>query len=161
MKAMIVLVLSSVRLWAAEPVVAAKDPEALLQSGDPKLAANKRLIYDFFRIVQRGHRYDQADRFMKVDCIHHNPNLEPGLAGLKKFFQARQPGPIPEKLAELVAIVAEGDLVTVALRREYDDPVNKGQKYTSTWFDMFRIADGKIAEHWDGGLKGATTAPPR
>jgi predicted SnoaL-like aldol condensation-catalyzing enzyme len=22
-----------------------------------------------------------------------------------------------------------------------------------TWFDAFRIADGKIAEHWDAALK--------
>lgn len=161
MTKIIMLVVSSMRLVGAEPVVAAKDPEALLQSSDPKLAANKRLIYDFFRIVQRGHRYDQAGRFMREDCIHHNPNLESGLAGLKKFFQARQPGPIPDSLPELVAILAEGDLVTVALRREYDDPVNKGGKYTTTWFDMFRIAGGKIAEHWDGGLKGTPVAPSR
>jgi predicted SnoaL-like aldol condensation-catalyzing enzyme len=31
--------------------------------------------------------------------------------------------------------------------------VNKGQKYTSTWFDMFRIENGKIAEHWDPATK--------
>jgi predicted SnoaL-like aldol condensation-catalyzing enzyme len=39
--------------------------------------------------------------------------------------------------------------------REYDDPTAKGQKYTTTWFDMFRIDHGKIAEHWDVALKAA------
>ena len=28
-----------------------------------------------------------------------------------------------------------------------------GAAYTTTWFDMFRIEDGKIAEHWDCDTK--------
>jgi len=27
------------------------------------------------------------------------------------------------------------------------------KKYTTTWFDMFRIEGGKIAEHWDAAPK--------
>ena len=42
-----------------------------------------------------------------------------------------------------------GDLVVMAFAREYPDPKDPSQKYTTTWFDMFRLADGKIAEHWD------------
>ena len=38
-------------------------------------------------------------------------------------------------------------LVTLALVREYKD--KEGKAYTTTWFDMFRIANGKIVEHWD------------
>ena len=37
--------------------------------------------------------------------------------------------------------------------REHDDPAKPGQKYSTTWFDMFRIEDGKIAEHWDVATK--------
>jgi hypothetical protein len=37
--------------------------------------------------------------------------------------------------------------------REYDDPGIPGETYTTTWFDMFRIADGKIVEHWDPAQK--------
>ena len=29
-----------------------------------------------------------------------------------------------------------------------------GKPYTTTWFDMYRIANGKIVEHWDSALKG-------
>jgi predicted SnoaL-like aldol condensation-catalyzing enzyme len=25
--------------------------------------------------------------------------------------------------------------------------------YTTTWFDMFRVVDGKIVEHWDPATK--------
>jgi predicted SnoaL-like aldol condensation-catalyzing enzyme len=27
------------------------------------------------------------------------------------------------------------------------------KKYATTWFDLFRIVDGKIAEHWDPAVK--------
>jgi predicted SnoaL-like aldol condensation-catalyzing enzyme len=67
------------------------------------------------------------------------------------------PQPIPDGVTGLVAIQAEGDYVTLSLVREYTDAA--GQKYTSTWFDMFRIQDGKIAEHWDPATKPA--APSR
>ncbi len=30
-----------------------------------------------------------------------------------------------------------------------------GKHYTTTWFDMLRITDGKVAEHWDSAMKGA------
>ena len=51
----------------------------------------------------------------------------------------------------LVAIVAEGDLVTMSFVRECQDPRNEGGTYTTTWFDMFRVTDGMITEHWDYG----------
>ena len=41
---------------AAEPVVPAKDQQALLKSSDPQLAANKKLVFDMWRaIIQGGH----------------------------------------------------------------------------------------------------------
>ena len=138
----------------AIPVVATKDPENVLKSGDAKLAANKKLVYDFYRIVLRGRRLDQAETYMREDYIQHNPNAETGIKGFKEFFQKLGgPLPIPETLADMVSIMAEGDLVTLFLVREYDEPGKPGEKYTSTWFDTFRIQDGKIAEHWDPATK--------
>jgi predicted SnoaL-like aldol condensation-catalyzing enzyme len=59
---------------------------------------------------------------------------------------------LQERLSgKLVAIVAEGDLVVLSFVRELDDPNKPGEKYTSTWFDMFRVENNKVAEHWDYG----------
>ena len=55
--------------------------------------------------------------------------------------------------APLVAIVAEGDIVVLSFVRESPDPKDATKKYTTTWFDMFRLEGGKIAEHWDGAQK--------
>lgn len=144
--------------FAALPVVAGKDQAAMLKSSDPKLAANKKVAYDFFRVVLRGFRLDQADKYMTTDYMQHNPNAETGMAGFKAYFTAIMPKQlpaIPDTLPGLVAIQAEGDYVTLSFVREYDDPAAKGQKYTTTWFDMFRIVNGKIVEHWDSATKGA------
>jgi predicted SnoaL-like aldol condensation-catalyzing enzyme len=137
------------------PVIVAKDQESLLKSSDPKLAANKKLVYDFYRIVLRARRLDQAEHYMKEDYMQHNPNAETGIKGFKDFF-SKLPGPPPpllDTLPDLVSIQAEGDYVTLSLRREHDDPANAGAKYSTTWFDMFRIEGGKIAEHWDPATK--------
>src|SRR5580658_915985 len=144
----------AVPAFGALPVVPASDQAALLKSNDPKLAANKKAAYDFYRIVLRGLRLDQAEKYMRDDYMQHNPNADTGIAGFKAYFtKLGGPKPIPDTIPELVAIQAEGDYVTLSLVREYDDPTQPGKKYTSTWFDMFRIQDGKIAEHWDNATK--------
>jgi predicted SnoaL-like aldol condensation-catalyzing enzyme len=37
--------------------------------------------------------------------------------------------------------------------RPAGDPKDPNQEATSTWLDMFRIENGKIAEHWDPAPK--------
>jgi predicted SnoaL-like aldol condensation-catalyzing enzyme len=58
---------------------------------------------------------------------------------------------------QIVAVVAEGDWVIVARPREYPDPRDPSKKYTTTWFDMWRMKDGKADEHWDGATIPAPT----
>jgi predicted SnoaL-like aldol condensation-catalyzing enzyme len=141
--------------FAAMPVVPAKDPQVFLKSSDPKLAANKKAAYDFFRIVIRARHLDQADKYMREDYIQHNPNAETGLKGFKDYFtKLGGPQPILPTMPDLVAIQAEGDYVTLSFVREYPEPKDKTKKYTTTWFDMLRFDNtGKIAEHWDSALK--------
>jgi predicted SnoaL-like aldol condensation-catalyzing enzyme len=146
----------SMPVLAALPVVPAENQQTLLQSPDPKLAANKKIAYDFFRIVLRGLQLDQAPNFMHEDYMQHNPNADTGLKGFLEYFQRLGgPRPVPSELPGLVAIQAEGDYVTLSFVREYDHPTKAGEKYTTTWFDMFRITNGKIAEHWDSALMPA------
>jgi len=146
-------------LFAALPVVAApaNKQKDMLKSDDPKLAVNKKIAYDFFRIVLNGRRLDLAEQYMHNDYMQHNPNADTGIAGFKAYFSALPggPQPIPDTLNGLISIQAEGDYVTMSFVREYDDPTAAGKRYTTTWFDMFRITDGKVAEHWDSAMKGA------
>jgi len=129
--------------------------EQMLASPDPKLAANKRLVYDFWREVFEAGHMELADKYMAESYIQHNPNVATGRASFVQFFAARvKPRDIAPKVrAPLVAIVAEGDLVVLAFVREGADPQDPAKKFSSTWFDMFRIEGGKIAEHWDPAPK--------
>ena len=140
---------------AAEPVVAAS-PEAqrkMLESSDPKLAANKKLVWDMWRTFLQGGDINAADKYLAPEYHQHNPNAETGLEGVKAYFRAqgRTATPPKDSIDRLIAITAEGDLVTLALVRELTD--KDGNKYTTTWFDMFRVANGKIVEHWDTATK--------
>jgi predicted SnoaL-like aldol condensation-catalyzing enzyme len=140
---------------AAEPVVAIS-PEAqraLLASDDPQLAANKKLVWDMWRTFLQGGDIDAADKYLAPEYHQHNPNAETGLAGVKAYFRAagRTATPPKDSIDRLVSIVAERDLVVLALVREMKD--KDGNPYTTTWFDMFRVANGKIVEHWDTATK--------
>ena len=140
---------------AQEPVRATLDHQPLLASPDPILAANKRLVYDFWREVFEGGHLELTDRYLAESYIQHNPNVPSGRAGFVEFFSRfSKPKPIETSVkTPLVSIVAERDLVILAFSKEQADPKDATQKYTTTWFDMFRIADGKIVEHWDAALK--------
>jgi predicted SnoaL-like aldol condensation-catalyzing enzyme len=143
----------AVAAHAAEPVVPTKDQQALLKSSDPQLAANKKLVFDMWRTFLTAHHIDEADKFLAPEYHQHNPNADTGLAGVKAYFTAlkQEPIPVPDTIPGLVSIVAERDLVVVSLVREGKD--KDGKAYTTTWFDMFRIANGKIVEHWDVAQK--------
>jgi predicted SnoaL-like aldol condensation-catalyzing enzyme len=135
------------------PVEVHSRPQELLQSDDAQLAANKKLVFDFWREVLQARHVDRAPQYLAEDYIQHNPNVATGRTAFMEFFGPSPPVPIKETIDDLVRIVAEGDVVVLAFRRELPDLAREGQTYTTTWFDMFRIADGKIVEHWDYGTK--------
>ncbi len=149
--ALLVPVLAQAQMSA----VANTNHEQLLASADTKLAANKRLVYDFWREVFEGGHLEFADKYMTESYIQHNPNVPTGRSGFVDFFgKFAKAKPIEPRIkAPLVAIVAEGDLVTLSFVKEATDPKDATKKYTTTWFDMFRIEGGKIAEHWDPATK--------
>jgi predicted SnoaL-like aldol condensation-catalyzing enzyme len=129
--------------------------EQMLASPDPKLAANKRLVYDFWREVFEAGHMEFASKYMTENYIQHNPNVPTGRAAFVAFFSARvKPHEIADRIkAPLVAILADGNLVVLAFALEAPDPKAPDRKFTTTWFDMFRIEGGKIAEHWDAAPK--------
>jgi predicted SnoaL-like aldol condensation-catalyzing enzyme len=96
-----------------------------------------------------------AEKYMAESYVQHNPNVPTGRAAFIEFFSSRvKPRDIADRVkAPLVAIVADGDLVVLAFARENTDPKDPSKKYTTTWFDMFRIEGGKIAEHWDPAMR--------
>lgn len=136
------------------------DQRHMLNSGTAAVKANKRLVYDFWREVLEGGHLDLAPKYLTPSYIQHNPNVPTGRDGFVTFFsQYAKPHEIASTIQRpLIDIVAEGDLVVLSFVKTFPDPTdpaNPGKTYTTTWFDMFRIQNGMIAEHWDSAHKEA------
>src|SRR5436190_12064945 len=151
----IITVLSANNIFAQLPVVPLASQKTLLQSNDPKLAANKKLVYDCWREVLEGGHLELVDNYLAENYIQHNPSVPTGRKGFVDFFSKfAKPQPIVDTIkAPVVAIVAEGDLVVISFASTLPEPTNSTKTYATTWFDMFRIVNGKLAEHWDGAVK--------
>ena len=158
-KTMIAAVLTAVFLGppalAQDPVTGTPD-ESLFTDSDPVKHRNKQAALHIMRELLQCNQWSDAGNWLTDRYIQHNPNAASGLQGVIDFFTAfRQPSPTCDKLTTpIVAVLAEGDYVTVVIPREYKHP-ETGATYTSTWFDMWRFVDGKADEHWDP----ATIAP--
>ena len=136
---------------AQESVVPAQDIDALFRSPDPRLQANKMVVYGIYRdLLEAGH-WDLAGKYLTDRYIQHNPNAASGREGVVRYFtevRKVKPQTISAKLnSPIVAVLAEDDLVTVLSVAERRD--GAGKPYTTTWFDTWRIKDGKADEHWD------------
>lgn len=150
--ALVLLGLFSTSVLAQLPVevIPANQQQAWLQDSNPQDAADKKLAYDFWRYALVAHDMDTAAGMMAEDYMQHNPNIPTGRAPFVGFFGTlEQFEPMPY-IADLVAITADAGYVTMAFQRIMENP-NTGEDYYTTWFDMFRVENGLIAEHWDYG----------
>ena len=132
-----------------------KNHESMLASNDPNLAANKKLVYDFWREVFEGGNMNLAEKYLTESYIQHNPNVATGRKSFIDFFSKfKSPQPIKNRVSmPLVSITAERDIVVLSFVQENKNPNDSSKTYTTTSFDMFRIENGKIAEHWDSMQK--------
>ena len=111
-------------------------------------ARNKALVREFYTTVLIERQIDAAPKFMRTDYIQHNPHVPTGLKGFMDTFRERFAQKLPpDYKRELVNIVAENDLVVIYVRQTWTS--RDGKHNQGLGFDMFRVQDGKIAEHWD------------
>jgi len=118
-------------------------------SGDEALTArNKALVRDFYTTVLIGRDVDAAPRFMRADYIQHNPQVPTGLKGFMDTFRERFAQKLPpDYKRELLNVIGDNDMVIVYVRQSWTG--RDGQHHQALGFDMFRVQDGMIAEHWD------------
>lgn len=137
-----------------DPVVAHPDPESLFTSEDPALHRNKQTALHIMRELLQCGQWDRAGEWLTDRYIQHNPLAASGLEAVQHFFlnvMQVKPNEDCEKLTNpIVAVAAEGDIVTVLIKRELPIPGDpNGETYTTTWFDAWRFVDGKADQHWD------------
>lgn len=135
---------------AQEPVVAAADPEALFTDPDPQLHANKQVLLHVLRELIQCNWWEQADKWMSERYIQHHPAVQSGRDNIIAFFKDGQRAETCDRLTlPIVTVLTSDDIVGVVFRMEYDHPSKPGEKYTTIWYDQWRVVDGKADEHWD------------
>jgi predicted SnoaL-like aldol condensation-catalyzing enzyme len=71
-----------------------------------------------------------------------------GLKGFMDTFRERFALALPSDYKrELLNVIAENDMVVTYMRQTWTG--RDGKHNQAFGFDMFRVEDGKIAEHWD------------
>ena len=145
------VILTPMAAAAQLPVTAMSDDAqaTMLKAGTPQARANKKLVYDMWRSFVVARHVDTAPTFFTEAYLQHNPTVPSGRDAAVKYFALRPATDIPPDIANLVNMTAEGDFVIMSTVRKGTDPKIHGGNYTTTWFDMYRIKDGKIDEHWD------------
>ncbi len=118
-------------------------------------ADNKELVESFYAVVFQDHRLDALDLYMEDDYIQHNPEAAQGKKGFIEFFTELF-GAFPDFKATIKMMAAEDDMVFVYnvitgthTGAERHGRPAEGSKINFDVVDMFRIANGKLAEHWD------------
>jgi len=147
-------------LRAQEPVVGVKDPEALFKDPVPALNRNKQAALHIERELLQCGQWDRAGECLTPAYHQHNPNAASGLDGVITFFtkvlKVKRIDKCDKLTAEVVAVMADDEYVTVLTPRKFPDPRTPGKEYYTSWFDTWRFVNGKADEHWDP----ATIAPP-
>ncbi len=125
--------------------------------------ANLKLVRDWWREVLAEGRLDLAPKYMAEDYIQHNPNISTGRDAFVKFFGAMAAqGPRPPEVVKMMSAppaieFAKGDYVALIWEREAKDPADPTKTYKYNFFDVLRVQNGKVQEHWDSVAKN----PPR
>jgi len=123
---------------------------------DAKAKQNEQLVRDFVTIVKNERRLDRLGDFFAPDYVEHNAfvaSFGKGVAGYQAFL-GHLFAAYPDDKVTIDQLVASPDWVSY---RATETGTNKGtflnipatgKQATWTEIQFFRIANGKIVEHW-------------
>ena len=139
---------------------------AVAASDTPERTAVKRLLIEFEADLARMVRDDRVQedvvevitRYATEDYIQHDPNAAgDGLENLIEHFRhVPVGGPTPPPV---VSVILDGDVACIMMRELAPDPVIRGATYEWNILTVFRVRDGRLAEHWSTFRKMAPGGP--
>jgi steroid delta-isomerase-like uncharacterized protein len=117
---------------------------------------NKAIMRRFIEAVFNEKRVDRAEEFVAPDYLDHSalPEQAPGLEGAKQRW-AMFTAAIPDMRTTIDDLVAEGDRVVVRYTVEGTQQGEMigipptGKHFRMTGINITRMAEGKLAEHWE------------
>jgi predicted SnoaL-like aldol condensation-catalyzing enzyme len=136
--------------WDNFQEVAAKpSPSGHMMTDGPTVAsdltkteANKRLMKTYMDDLLNGRRDKFAGYFDGDNYIQHSPLVADNLTGLFAGLAALAKQGLTVKYDRVHMILGEGNFVLVMAEGSFGNR-------PSAYYDLYRIQNGKIAEHWD------------
>jgi predicted SnoaL-like aldol condensation-catalyzing enzyme len=105
---------------------------------------NKQLVLTAYQGLFGDHDLSVIDKYWVQGYIQHNPYMTDGRESVKTYVTKLGIERWPKTRVRFLRVAADGDLVflqTVQPKTE--------QSPEMVIVDIFRVAGGKIAEHWD------------
>ncbi len=108
-----------------------------------KTEENRKLVENFLYDVMQGNNLDKTPDYFNGDAyIQHNTGIADGVSGLNEALAALAAQDIQMIYNKTHMILAQGNYVLAVSEGTF------GGAPTS-YYDLWRIENGKIAEHWD------------
>ena len=108
-----------------------------------KTEENRELVENFLYDVMQGNNPDKTAGYFDGDTyIQHNTAIADGVSGLSEALAALSEAGIEMIYDETHMVLAQGNFVLAVSEGTY------GGAHTS-YYDLWRVENGKIAEHWD------------
>ena len=108
-----------------------------------KTEENRKLVENFLYDVMQGNNPDKTPDYFDGDTyIQHNTAIADGVSGLNEALTALANAGIEMIYDDVHMVLAQGNFVLAVSEGTY------GGEPTS-YYDLWRIENGKIAEHWD------------
>lgn len=108
-----------------------------------KTEANRELVRHFLGDVMQGKHPEKTPSYFEGDSyIQHNTGIADGLSGLGSALEALGKQGITMVYDHVHQVLAQGNYVLAVSEGTF------GGAATS-YYDLWRVGNGKIAEHWD------------
>jgi predicted SnoaL-like aldol condensation-catalyzing enzyme len=105
---------------------------------------NKSVVVAFYKVIFEGRVEDAFRLYAGTPYRQHNPLIEDGMEGLKKFV-TRIMSSQPDARYEIKRVFADGDHVVLHSHWHGLSDNPRGEAVV----DILRVEGGKVLEHWD------------
>jgi predicted SnoaL-like aldol condensation-catalyzing enzyme len=124
-------------------LIAGLPGQRALAADAAQMEQNKKTVMALYDAALNKKDFDEASKYLGSRYTQHNPGAKDGPEGLKGFINFLKEK-YPNSHSEIKKIFADGDYVIVHVHA-VREPGTRGNAI----FDLFKLENGKVVEHWD------------